>query len=196
MQTDCIYGYHKNGPTCKKCNDKCSKCTSENSCSQCNRLTSPNNINLIDCPINYVNLAMFDDISIKFSNLLDNNRVTLGFWVMIPNLLEAMTNDGAANMFHVVVTDFVVASIAISTNSISAYCTPHENLNKRIKTYSDVASIRLDSADTIIKNVPSSSQRKSLSQSSLMNGRSLPSMMGKTSALMRSTTCLRSFLMR
>ena len=169
--SDCIYGYFTiNGPTCKQCNDECSKCSLENSCTQCNRLTSPENANIKNCTINYVNLAMFDDVSIKFSNLLDNNRVTLGFWVMIPNLLEAKTNDGAANMFHVVVTDFVVASIAISTNSITAYCTPHENLNKRIKTYSDVANIKLDSADTIIKNVPSPSQIIAMNNKSDLNG--------------------------
>ena len=169
---DCIYGYHKIPPgTCEKCDDKCSKCSNRDTCTQCNRLTSPfNKEDIGKCEINYVNLAMFDDLSIKFSNVLDNNRVTLGFWVMIPNLLEAKSNDGAANMFHVVVTDFVVASIAISTNSVSVYCTPHENLNKRIKTYSDVASISLDTADTIIKSVPSSSQITAMNNKSDLNG--------------------------
>ena len=164
-EDDCIYGYHRiPAETCEKCADIYSKCGDSK---KCNRLTSPGKS---ECEINYVNLAMFDDLSIKFLNLLDTNRVTLGFWVMIPNLLEAKTNDGAANMFHVVVTDFVVASIAISTNSVSVYCTPHENLNKRIKTYSDVASISLDTADTIIKNVPSSSQITAMNNKSDLNG--------------------------
>ena len=134
---ECLLGYHCSSQKCIKCQNKCSICNDDGGCNRCSPLSDNDDNTDINCEINYIDIAKFNDISTTTNNALISNRVTLGFWLFFPIIQSAQTNDG--NVFHVVVEDHIIISIVLNTgkDTITTYCHAKENLFNSIKNFTN-----------------------------------------------------------
>lgn len=136
----CLEGYSCFGTNCNRCHDSCKQCTVPRgvasdslSCTSCEKHTKfwKNSPNKGKCPIEYVDLNQYNDISIEFEPSR-TDRLTLGFWVYINDMNAMNTSD---TIINISVSDFLVVSIsAKSDTTADSACNVYEKTKPNVKT--------------------------------------------------------------
>ena len=168
--SDCFRGFICVTGFCKPCHFSCSQCFQDSSstspitsCKKCGSLTIDENAatnNNGICPINFVDLSQFKDIS---ANILPygneyNDRATVGMWLFFSDLKNSRssTND----IYHIILQNRMVISIVPGDNVITAYCHAYEDLYRKVTSDTTLYSNYYDKSSkyVISQVIPNNNQ--------------------------------------
>ena len=150
---ECFRGFICKTNLCKQCHYSCSKCkyegtvsTAKNSCDKCGPLTINEEPVDGECPLNFVDISQFKDISVNIRPYGErgeyNERATIGLWLFFSDLTgsRSLEND----IYHIVLENRIVISLVPGDNKITAYCHAFEDLYRKVTSETKLYSSYTD----------------------------------------------------
>ena len=157
---DCFRGHTCVINHCNPCHFSCIKCLFDesssvaiSSCEKCNVLTINSQPVGGKCPINYIDISQFKDISVQIMPYGDefNDRATIGLWLFFADLSNSrsLTND----IYHIVLVNRMVISVVPGDNILTAYCHTYEDLYRKITSDTTLESSYYDKNSEYVASI-------------------------------------------